>query len=156
MSLFPASCSEQAAHQVLTGHFAVLTKRSSADESASLQIDSRIVELNDWRGETLAALRALIKQADPEVVDEWTWKRWQAQVFPSGRARGLSALTRSIRVWAIDFSKAPALTVPAGLFNPCLEAKPIPDELSTSARAINSREQKLIELVRADATLNVQ
>jgi hypothetical protein len=51
------------------------TKHGNSEESPSELIDARIAELGDWRGETLARIRALIKQADPEVVEEWKWRR---------------------------------------------------------------------------------
>ena len=56
-------------------------------------IDARIAELDDWRGETLARIRALIKQADPDVVEEWKWKRRPRR----GRTTGSSARARPTR-----------------------------------------------------------
>ena len=69
-----------------------MKKSRSKEESPSRLIDARIEELGDWRGETLSRLRALIKQADPEVVEEWKWR-----AFPCGLTTGSSAPARRTR-----------------------------------------------------------
>ncbi|MNQ68537.1 hypothetical protein D3C85_830960 [compost metagenome] len=85
--------------------------------SASERIDGRIRELGDWRGETLARLRALIRQAAPEVVEEWKWRGvpvWsQAGILCTGETYK--------QVVKLTFAKGAALEDPAGLFNASLE-----------------------------------
>jgi len=83
-------------------------------ESASRLIDARIEELADWRGEMLARLRALIKQADPEVVEEWKWG------FPSGRTMESSARRDLPEGVKMTFAKGAFLDDPVGLFNSSL------------------------------------
>ena len=58
---------------------------AKSSESPSQQIDARIEELGDWRGKTLARLRALIRQADPDVVEEWKWRKPSIPAFRCGR-----------------------------------------------------------------------
>ena len=68
------------------GNVQNMTKSTAQkDESPSQLIDARIEELGDWRGKTLARLRALIKQADPEVVEEWKWRKASNRGFRCGR-----------------------------------------------------------------------
>src|SRR5690349_8236008 len=91
------------------------TKTGGASPSAL--IDARIDELGDWRGETLARIRALIRQADPEVVEEWKWRGvpvWShAGIICTGETyKNLVKLT---------FAKGARLEDPAGLFNSSLE-----------------------------------
>lgn len=85
--------------------------------SPSELIDARIAELDDWRGETLARVRDLIKDADPEVVEEWKWKRtpvWEhAGIICTGETyKGKVKLT---------FAKGASLEDPSGLFNSSLD-----------------------------------
>jgi hypothetical protein len=85
--------------------------------SPSEQIDARIRELGDWRGETLARIRALIKQAVPEVVEEWKWRGvpvwYQAGMICTGE-------TYKDKV-KLTFAKGASLDDPSGLFNSSLE-----------------------------------
>ena len=117
-------------------------------ESASQLIDGRIKELSDWRGEALARIRALIKQADPEVVEEWKWRGvpvWShAGIICTGETyKGVVKLT---------FAKGAALEDPSGLFNSSLEGN--------TRRAIDIHEGDKIDekalkaLIRAAVTLN--
>ena len=71
---------------------AIMNSKNGAKDSPSRLIDARIKELNDWRGETLARVRMLMKQADPEVVEEWKW----CQMVPmlNNRKPGLSCTDR--------------------------------------------------------------
>ena len=72
-----------------------MTQSGSRKEmSPSELIDRRIEELGDWRGDTLGRLRALVKEADPEVVEEWKWRASR-----SGRTTGWSALASPTRTW---------------------------------------------------------
>ncbi|MOA04802.1 hypothetical protein D3C78_1243730 [compost metagenome] len=117
--------------------------------SASERIDGRIRELGDWRGETLARLRALIRQAAPEVVEEWKWRGvpvWsQAGILCTGETYK--------QVVKLTFAKGAALEDPAGLFNASLEGN--------TRRAIDMHEGGGIDetafmaLIRAAVALNV-
>ncbi|HEX5262419.1 MAG TPA: DUF1801 domain-containing protein [Phenylobacterium sp.] len=111
-------------------------------------IDARIRELGDWRGETLARVRALIKEADPEVVEEWKWRG--VPVWSDG---GMICTGETYKaVVKLTFAKGAALDDPAGLFNSSLEG--------STRRAIDIPEgAKLDEdalkaLVRAAVALN--
>jgi hypothetical protein len=86
-------------------------------ESASRLIDARIRELGDWRGDMLSRLRALIRQADPEVVEEWKWRG--TPVWSHG---GIVCTGETYKnVVKMTFAKGAALKDPAGLFNSSLE-----------------------------------
>jgi len=116
-------------------------------ESPSRLIDARIRELNDWRGKTLARVRALIRQADPDVIEEWKWRVpvWSHDgIICTGEAyKGAVKLT---------FAKGASLEDPAGLFNSSLEGN--------TRRAIDIHEGDAIDedafraLVRAAAAMN--
>jgi hypothetical protein len=87
-------------------------------ESASRLIDARIKELRDWRGEMLARLRALIKQADPKVVEEWKWG------IPVWSHDGIICTGETYKsVVKTTFAKGASLPDPAGLFNSSLEGR---------------------------------
>src|SRR6202035_3181195 len=86
-------------------------------ESPSRLIDARIKELDDWRGTTLAHVRALIKQADPEVVEEWKWRG-----VPVWSHDGLICTGETYKsVVKLTFAKGASLKDPSGLFNSSLE-----------------------------------
>src|SRR5438067_12914833 len=86
-------------------------------ESPSRLIDARIKELDDWRGETLAHVRALIKQADPEVVEEWKWRG-----VPVWSHDGIICTGETYKsVVKLTFAKGASLKDPARLFNSSLE-----------------------------------
>jgi hypothetical protein len=117
-------------------------------KSASHLIDARIKELGDWRGRVLSRLRTLVKQADPEVVEEWKWRG-----VPVWSHDGLICTGETYKdVVKMTFAKGAALEDPSGLFNSSLEG--------TTRRAIDFREgQKIDEkalktLIRAAVTLN--
>ena len=116
-------------------------------ESASQLIDARIEELGDWRGEMLARLRALIQQADPEVVEEWKW------MGPVWSHDGLICTGETYKsVVKMTFAKGASLDDPSGLFNSSLEGR--------VRRAIDFREgdkvnkKALKDLIRAAVALN--
>ncbi|MGD0104249.1 MAG: DUF1801 domain-containing protein [Rhodopila sp.] len=91
--------------------------KTAKDEPPSRLIDAKIRELNDWRGNTLSHIRALIKQADPEVVEEWKWRG--VPVWSHG---GIICTGESYRnVVKLTFAKGASLNDPAGLFNASLE-----------------------------------
>jgi len=115
--------------------------------SASKLIDAKIKELNDWRGATLARVRALIKQADPEVVEEWKWS------VPVWSHDGIICTGETYKTTVkLTFPKGAALTDPAKLFNSSLEGN--------VRRAIDIREDDAIDakalqaLIRAAIELN--
>ncbi|HEY1285422.1 MAG TPA: DUF1801 domain-containing protein [Solirubrobacterales bacterium] len=86
-------------------------------DSPSQQIDTRIVELGDWRGETLARIRELIKEADPEVVEEWKWRG-----TPVWEHSGIICTGETYKNYVkTTFAKGASLEDPSGLFNSSLE-----------------------------------
>jgi len=112
-------------------------------------IDARIKELDDWRGKTLARVRALIKHADPEVVEEWKWN------VPVWSHDGLICTGEAYKsVVKLTFANGAALPDPSGLFNSSLEGK--------VRRAIDIREDDDIDeaafktLIGAAAALNAR
>ena len=94
-----------------------MKKRTAKElESPSALIDERIAELGDWRGEMLARLRALIREADPEVLEEWKWD------VPVWSHDGLICTGETYKkVVKLTFAKGASLQDPAGLFNSSLE-----------------------------------
>lgn len=117
-------------------------------ETPSRLIDGRIAELGDWRGETLARLRALIHEADPEVAEEWKWRG-----VPVWSHAGILCTGETYKaVVKMTFAKGASLPDPAGLFNSSLEGN--------TRRAIDIREGEAIDeaalkaLVRAAVALN--
>ena len=116
--------------------------------SPSQLIDARIAELSDWRGETLARIRALIKQADPEVLEEWKWRG-----VPVWSHAGIICTGETYRsVVKMTFAKGAALDDPSRLFNASLEGN--------TRRAIDFHEGDRIDeealkaLIRAAVALN--
>ena len=117
-------------------------------ESASRLIDARIEELDDWRGEMLSRIRTLVKEADPEVVEEWKWRG-----VPVWSHDGLISTGETYKkVVKMTFAKGAALKDPSGLFNSSLDGN--------TRRAIDVHEGETIDeealktLVRAAVTLN--
>jgi hypothetical protein len=116
--------------------------------SASALIDERIVELGDWRGKTLAKVRAVIRKADPEIVEEW---KWGTPVWSHG---GIVCTGEAYKkVVKMTFAKGAALKDPAGLFNSSLEgnvrrAIDIPEGEKVNEAALK-------DLVRAAVALNL-
>jgi hypothetical protein len=94
-----------------------MSKDASEAKSPSELIDGRIEELGDWRGEMLAELRALIKQADPDIVEEWKWRG-----VPTWYHDGIVCTGETYKaVVKVTFAKGAHLEDPAGLFNSSLE-----------------------------------
>src|SRR5215475_1953584 len=92
-------------------------KKPVPAESASALIDERVEELKDWRGKTFAAVRAIIHQADPEIVEEWKWRG--TPVFSHG---GIVCTGETYKaVVKLTFAKGAALKDPSKLFNSSLE-----------------------------------
>jgi hypothetical protein len=126
-----------------------MTKSESQEgKSPSQLIDARIKELGDWRGELLSRLRTLVKEADPEVVEEWKWRG-----VPVWYHDGMICTGETYKnVVKITFAKGAALKDPSGLFNSSLEGN--------TRRAIDFHEGEKVDekalktLVRAAVTLN--
>ena len=121
---------------------------SQNSKSPSQLIDARIKELGDWRGEMLSRLRALVKEADPEVVEEWKWRG-----VPVWSHDGLICTGETYKkVVKMTFAKGASLKDPSGLFNSSLDGN--------TRRAIDFHEGEKINekalktLVRAAVTLN--
>lgn len=121
--------------------------QSKRSQSASALIDARIDSLGDWRGEMLARLRALIKQADPDVTEEWKWEN------PVWSHDGLICTGESYKkVVKMTFPKGASLKDPSGLFNSSLEGN--------VRRAIDFHEGDTVDakalkaLIRAAVALN--
>ena len=120
---------------------------SRAGASPSQMIDERIQELDDWRGKMLSRLRALIKQADPEVVEEWKWN------VPVWSHDGLICTGETYKkAVKLTFAKGASVEDPSGLFNSSLDGN--------TRRAIDFHEGEKIDekalkaLIRAAVTLN--
>jgi hypothetical protein len=121
---------------------------SNMTDSPSQLIDARIAELDDWRGETLARIRKLIKQADPDVVEEWKWRG-----VPVWYHDGMLCTGETYKnVVKVTFAKGASLEDPSGLFNSSLDGN--------TRRAIDFHEgdkideKALTALVRAAVRLN--
>jgi len=124
-----------------------MKKTPKTDKPPSRLIDERIEELDDWRGKMLARLRALIRQADPEAVEEWKWS------VPVWSHDGLICTGETYKsAVKLTFAKGAAIPDPSGLFNSSLEGN--------TRRAIDFREGEKIDekafkdLIRAAAKLN--
>jgi hypothetical protein len=90
---------------------------SNPDDSPSAKIDARIAELGDWRGETLARVRALIKEAAPDVVEEWKWRG-----VPTWYCDGMLCTGETYKDKVkVTFAKGATIKDPSGLFNSSLE-----------------------------------
>ncbi len=124
------------------------TTGSQKSKSPSQLIDGRIKELGDWRGQMLSRLRALVKEADPEVVEEWKWRG-----VPVWSHDGMICTGETYKtIVKFTFAKGAALKDPSGLFNSSLEGN--------TRRAIDFHEGEKINerafkaLIRAAVTLN--
>ncbi len=124
------------------------TSGSQDGQSPSQRIDARIEELGDWRGRMLSRLRGLVKEADPEIVEEWKWRG-----VPVWSHDGLICTGETYKsVVKMTFAKGAALKDPSSLFNSSLDGN--------TRRAIDFREGDTIDeealksLVRAAVSLN--
>ena len=124
------------------------TSGSQRSTSPSRLIDERIADLDDWRGELLGRLRAVIKEADPDVVEEWKWRG-----VPVWEHDGMICTGETYKNYVkMTFAKGASLDDPAGLFNSSLDGN--------TRRAIDVREGENIDeealkaLVRAAVALN--
>src|SRR3954468_8544681 len=109
-------------HQVAQREESMKKSAASQDRSASELISKRIVELGGWRGKTLARMRTLIKQADPEVVEEWKWVKPTNPGTPVWSHDGMICTGESYKnAVKLTFAKGASLKDPAGLFNSSLD-----------------------------------
>jgi hypothetical protein len=125
------------------------TQEGIGGQTPTQLIDARIRELDDWRGETLARVRMLVRQADPDVVEEWKWRG-----VPVWEHAGIVCTGETYKnVVKMTFAKGASLDDPAGLFNSSLEGN--------TRRAIDIHEgeqineEALVALVRAAVALNM-
>jgi len=121
---------------------------SQGGKSPSQLIDGRIEELGDWRGKMLSRLRTLVKEADPQVIEEWKWRG-----VPVWEHAGIICTGETYKnVVKMTFAKGAALEDPSGLFNSSLDGN--------TRRAIDFREGEKVDeealknLIRAAVTLN--
>jgi len=126
-----------------------------ADNGASQQIDRRIKELGDWRGQVLSKVREIITGADPEIVEEWKWVKPTSPGVPVwSRAGGICTGETYKSVVKLTFFKGASLSDPSGLFNSSLEGK--------VRRAIDFREDSKVngpalkKLVSEAVAVNLQ
>jgi hypothetical protein len=130
-------------------------KRPVPVESASASIDEKIMELGDWRGKTLAKVRAIIHAADPEIVEEWKWVKATSPGTPVWSHGGIVSTGETYKnVVKMTFAKGAALQDPSGLFNSSLDGN--------VRRAIDIHEgdkvdeAALKDLIRAAVALNLK
>jgi len=130
-------------------------KKTSTAQDASAFIDARIKELGDWRGKTLAKVRAIIHEADPEIVEERKWAKANSPGTPVWSHGGIVCTGETYKnVVKLTFAKGASLKDPAKLFNSSLEGN--------VRRAIDIREGEQVdegalkELVRAAVALNLK
>ena len=126
---------------------------SNEDKSASERIDKLIAELGDWRGETLGRMRKLVKEADPDVIEEVKWVKATSPGTPTWSHDGIICTGEAYKsVVKLTFAKGAALKDPAKLFNSSLEGN--------TRRAIDIREGEKVDatkfkaLIRAAIALN--
>jgi hypothetical protein len=130
-------------------------KRSIPAKSASASINAKIKELGDWRGKTLAKVREIIHEADPEIVEEWKWKKASSPGTPVWSHGGIVCTGETYKnVVKMTFTRGAALEDRAGLFNSSLEGN--------TRRAIDIHEgdkvdeAALKDLIRAAVALNLK
>ncbi len=124
-------------------------------ESASASIDAKIMELGDWRGKMLAKVREIVREADPEIVEEWKWAKPKSPGTPVWSHGGIVCTGETYKnVVKMTFAKGAALQDPSGLFNSSLEGN--------VRRAIDIHEgdkvdeAALKDLIRAAVALNLK
>jgi hypothetical protein len=130
-------------------------KRSIPAKSASASINAKIKELGDWRGKTLAKVRQIIHEADPEIIEEWKWKKASSPGTPVWSHGGIVCTGETYKnVVKMTFMRGAALEDRAGLFNSSLEGN--------TRRAIDIHEgdkvdeAALKDLIRAAVALNLK
>ncbi|OKP70654.1 hypothetical protein BTE77_26255 [Ensifer adhaerens] len=130
-------------------------KNDDAAEAAAFasgQIDARIAELGDWRGATLAKIRKLIKEADPDVVEEWKWRG-----VPVWEHAGIICTGETYKaVVKMTFAKGAALDDPAGLFNSSLDGNVRRAIDIHEGEAIDEEALKALVLAAVELNLSAQ
>ena len=127
---------------------AVTARKETDEPSPSKLIDGRIKELGDWRGETLKRIRALIKEADPDVVEEWKWRG-----VPVWEHDGIICTGETYKaVVKLTFARGAALDDPAGLFNSSLDGNV--RRAIDIGEGVKLNEKALKALIRAAVELN--
>jgi hypothetical protein len=128
-------------------------KKAPANDSASATIDARLRELKDWRAETLARMRKLIQQADPEIVEEWKWAKATSPGVPVWSHDGIVCTGETYKsVVKLTFARGASLKDPTKLFNSSLEG--------ATRRAIDIKEGEAVDatafkaLIREAVALN--
>jgi hypothetical protein len=131
----------------------MICSEQAAGEAASRLIDAKISELGDWRGKTLAQVRRIIREADPEIVEEWKWAKPASPGTPVFSHGGIVCTGETYKnAVKMTFAKGAALPDPAGLFNSSLDGN--------VRRAIDIHEgdkvdeEALKALIRAAVALN--
>ena len=134
---------------------AIVKKKVLTVESASVSIDEKIKGLGDWRGKTLAKLREIIHEADPEIVEEWKWVKPASPGTPVFSHGGIVCTGETYKnVVKMTFAKGAALQDPSGLFNSSLDGN--------TRRAIDFHEgdkvdeAALKDLIRSAVALNLK
>jgi hypothetical protein len=124
-----------------------------AEAAASNKIDSRIVELGDWRGETLAKVRRLIKEADPEIVEEWKWAKLTNPGTPVWSHNGIICTGETYKDKVkLTFAKGASLKDPKGLFNSSLDGN---TRRAIDIREVDTIDEKALQaLIRAAVAMN--
>ena len=132
-----------------------MERSRSGEPSPSKLISTRIEELDDWRGKTLATVRQLVTEADPEIVEEWKWAKASSPGTPVWSHAGIVCTGETYKsVVKLTFAKGASLKDPSGLFNSSLEGN--------VRRAIDIREGEEIDagalkaLVREAVALNLE
>ena len=130
-------------------------KKPVPAESASARIDERIAELGDWRGKTLAKVRAIVHKADPEIVEEWKWQKASSPGTPVWSHGGIVCTGETYKnVVKMTFAKGAALKDPSRLFNSSLDGN--------VRRAIDIHEGEKVneaalkDLIRSAVALNLK
>ena len=130
-------------------------KKAASAQSASASIDARIKELGDWRGKTLAKVRAIVHEADPEIVEEWKWAKASSPGTPVWSHGGIVCTGETYKnVVKMTFAKGAALKDPSRLFNSSLEGN--------VRRAIDIHEGEKVnesalkDLIRGAVALNLK
>ena len=130
-------------------------KKTDPTESASASVDAKIKELGDWRGKTLAKVREIIREAEPEIVEEWKWVKATNPGTPVFSRGGIVCTGETYKsVVKLTFAKGAALKDPSRLFNSSLDGN--------VRRAIDIHEEDKIneaalkDLIRAAVALNLE
>src|SRR3981081_3702860 len=130
-------------------------KRPVPVESASAFIDEKIMELGDWRGKTLAKVREIIHEADPEIVEEWKWVKPTTPGTPVFSHSGIVCTGETYKnVVKMTFAKGAALKDPSGLFNSSLDGN-VRRAIDTHA-GDKADEAGMKDLIRAAVALNLK